>query len=109
MLKENQILGYCSFVGPPQNGKVEIAYWTFKEFERQGVASFACKKLVSIAKQTDPNLEITAKTALEHNASTKILANNNFVFTQIVQDEEIGDAWLWIHENPDEQIRPFPR
>jgi hypothetical protein len=40
---------------------------------------------------------ITAKTAPEHNASTKILEKNNFVFTEIVQDEEIGDAWLWTH------------
>jgi RimJ/RimL family protein N-acetyltransferase len=42
-----------------------------------------------------PWLTITAKTAPEHNASTKILENNNFTFTEIVQDDEIGDAWLW--------------
>lgn len=99
LVRENQIVGSCSFVGQPQDGKVEIAYWTFKEFERQGIASFACKELVSIANQTDPNVTITAKTAPKHNASTKILENNNFVFSKIVQDEEIGDAWLWTHNN----------
>lgn len=36
-----------------------------------------------------------AKTAPEHHASTKILSNNHFVMTDIVQDEEIGEAWLW--------------
>ena len=98
MVRKNQIVGSCSFVGQPQNRKVEIAYWTFKEFEGQGIASFACKELIAIAYQTDKNLTITAKTAPEHNASTKILENNNFVFTDIVQDEEIEDAWLWTHK-----------
>ncbi|MES2617383.1 MAG: GNAT family N-acetyltransferase [Bacteroidota bacterium] len=95
VVRQNQVVGSCSFTGQPNNGKVEIAYWTFKAFEGQGIASFACKELVKIAQTADPNVTITAKTAPEHNASTKILENNQFVFTEIVQDEEIGDAWLW--------------
>ena len=95
MVREDKIVGSCGFVGQPKDGKVEVAYWTFKEFEGQGIASFACKELVAIAYRADPSLTITAKTAPEHNASTKILAQNNFVFTEIVQDHEIGDAWLW--------------
>ncbi len=98
VVRQNQILGSCGFVGQPKNGKVEIAYWTFKEFEGQGIASFACKELVSIAYQTEPGVTITAKTAPEQNASTKILEKSGFVFTEIVQDEEIGDAWLWVHK-----------
>lgn len=101
VVRQDQIVGSCSFLGRPQDGKVEISYWTFKEFEGQGIASFACKELVSIACQTDSSLTITAKTAPEQNASTKILENNNFVFTEIVQDEEIGDAWLWTHKKAD--------
>lgn len=95
VVRQDKIVGSCGFTGQPKDGKVELAYWTFKEFEGQGIASFACQELVTIAKRTDPSLTITAKTAPEKNASTKILANNNFVFTEIVQDEEIGDAWLW--------------
>jgi ribosomal-protein-alanine N-acetyltransferase len=97
VVRQKKIVGSCSFVGQPQDGKVEIAYWTFKEFEGQGIASFACKELITIANQADPHVIITAKTAPENNASTKILMSNNFVFTEIVQDEEIGDAWLWTH------------
>lgn len=100
VVRENTIVGSCGFVGQPKNGQVEIAYWTFSEFEGQGVASFACKELVSIAKRADASLTITAKTAPETNASTKILENNGFVFTGIVQDDEIGDAWFWTHEFP---------
>lgn len=98
VVRQDQIVGSCGFVGQPKDGKVEIAYWTFKEFEGQGIASFACKELVSITYRTDPGLTITAKTAPGYNTSTKILENNNFMFTEIVQDEEIGEAWLWTHK-----------
>jgi [ribosomal protein S5]-alanine N-acetyltransferase len=95
VVRQNQVVGSCSFIGQPNEGKVEIAYWTFKDFEGQGIASFACHELIKIAQNTDPTVTITAKTAPEHNASTRILANNKFSFNEIVQDEEIGDAWLW--------------
>lgn len=95
VVMQGKIVGSCSFVGQPVDGKVEISYWTFKEFEGQGIASFACNELVTIAKQEDRNLIITAKTAPEKNASTQILEKNNFEFTEIVQDNEIGNAWLW--------------
>ena len=95
VVRQNEIVGSCGFTGQPKEGKVEIAYWTFKEFEGQGIASFSCRELVSISQKTDPTLTITAKTAPEHNASTKILQKNGFGFIEIVQDHEIGDAWLW--------------
>lgn len=104
VVKQDKIVGSCGFVGQPKDGKVEVAYWTFKEFEKQGIASFACKELVSIAYLTDPSLTITAKTAPEYNASTKILKNNSFVFTEIVQDEEIVDAWLWTHKKINDKM-----
>ena len=84
IIKENKIVGSCGFTGQPKDGIVEIAYWTFKEFEGQGIASFACKELITIALQCNQGLTITAKTAPAHNASTKILEKNNFVFTEIV-------------------------
>ena len=95
VIRENQLVGTCGFTGQPKDGQVEIAYWTFKEFEGQGIASFSCKELISISQKTDPGLIITAKTAPEQNASTKILQNNGFTFSEIVRDEEIGEAWLW--------------
>lgn len=97
--KENQIVGSCGFKGQPKKGKVEIAYWTFDEYERQGVSTFSCKELIKISQDFDPTIIITATTAPEHNASTKILRNNGFTFDGIVQDHEIGDAWLWSLKN----------
>lgn len=99
ILRQDKVVGSCGFVGKPKDGKVEVAYWTFKEFEGQGVASFACRELISIAAETQPDATVTAKTAPEKNASTAILEKNDFIFSGIVQDDEIGDAWFWTHEN----------
>ena len=104
VVRQNQVVGSCSFTGQPNDGKVEIAYWTFREFEGQGIASFASKELIAIAQNADPNVTITAKTAPERNASTRILEKNKFAFTEIVQDEEIGDAWLWTLQ-PEEKTK----
>lgn len=98
LLLNNQIVGTAGFTGQPVDNTVEISYWTFKEWEGQGIASMACKELIAIAQKTNPSVTITAKTLPEYNASTKILQNNNFKFIEIVQDHEIGDAWLWVRE-----------
>src|SRR4030095_11095613 len=82
ILKENKIVVSCGFTGAAVAGIVEIAYYTFKEFEGQGIASFACRELISISKTADPTIIITAKTALEFNASTKILMNNGFTYSE---------------------------
>ena len=96
IIKDTTIVGSCGFTGAPKNGQVELAYWTFEEFEGQGIASFACYQLISIAHKEDPSVVVTAKTAPEKNASTRILEKNGFQFKEIVQDHEIGDAWLWV-------------
>lgn len=95
IIRDDQIVGSCGFTGAPKDETVELAYWTFKSCEGQGVASFACRELIRIAREANPNIIITAKTAPEENASTRILRKNNFIFAGIVQDHEIGDAWLW--------------
>jgi [ribosomal protein S5]-alanine N-acetyltransferase len=95
IVRDGQLVGSCGFTGQPIENKVEIAYWTFPANEGQGIASHACKSLIDIALKEFPNIIITAKTAPEENASVKILKNNGFFFKGIVQDHEIGDAWLW--------------
>lgn len=89
------IVGSCAFTGPPINNRAEVSYWTYKEYEGQGIATNACLLLISIAKKTDPAITIIAKTAPEKNASTSILKKCGFIFSGIVQDHEIGDAWEW--------------
>jgi ribosomal-protein-alanine N-acetyltransferase len=97
IMQQNQVVGTCGFTGKPNGGRVEIAYWTFPEFQGNGIASFACKELIVLSKNADPKVIITAKTSPEHNASTKILQRNGFEFQGIVNDDDIGVAWEWIH------------
>ena len=91
----NIIVGAAGFNGRPQNNIVEISYYTFEEYQGKGFASNACKELIKISKQQNPHITICAKTAPEENASTRILRKNGFVYKDIVQDHDIGDAWLW--------------
>ena len=89
------IVGAAGFNGGPENNEVEISYFTFQEYEGKGYATFACKELINKAKFQNPGIVIYAKTAPEENASTRILNKNGFVYQKVVQDHEIGDAWLW--------------
>jgi [ribosomal protein S5]-alanine N-acetyltransferase len=43
VVRENQIVGCCGYTGQPKEGKVEIAYGTFKEFEGQEYLLFHVK------------------------------------------------------------------
>lgn len=99
VIRDGQVVGMGGFVGKPTDNRVEIAYGTFKQYEGQGIASFACRQLVSITKATDPSLTITAKTLPEPCASATILARNGFTYSGVVQDHEIGDAWEWIYSD----------
>ncbi|SRR6266496_283098 len=100
VIRNDKVVGVGGFTGKPKDGRVEIAYGTFKEYEGQGIASFSCQQLISISKTTDPKIIITAKTSPVPNASTKILERNGFEFAGIVQDEGIGDAWEWVYKEP---------
>jgi ribosomal-protein-alanine N-acetyltransferase len=96
VIRDEKVVGVCGFTGKPRDGRVEIAYGTAEEFEGQGIASFSCRQLISIARAADPDVVVTAKTSPEMNASVNILQKAGFQYTGVVQDEGIGDAWEWI-------------
>ncbi|MCB0789756.1 MAG: hypothetical protein KDB75_10660, partial [Flavobacteriales bacterium] len=58
-------------------------------------ATWACGAMVRLARAVDRSLTLTAKTEPQENASTRILRKHGFEQAGIVQDHEIGDAWLW--------------
>lgn len=91
----NEIIGCGGYKGQPKEGKIEIAYGTFRQCQGQGVGTAICRQLVELALQTDPAVKITARTLQENNASISILKKNSFECLGIVYDEEDGDVLEW--------------
>lgn len=91
----NDIVGAGGYKGKPIDGKVEIAYGTFKPHEGKGIGTEICRQLVLLSLKTDPSIRITARTLTELNASTQILLKNGFECTGIVFDQDDGYVWEW--------------
>ena len=90
-----ELVGVAGFKGLPKDGKIEIAYGTFKDYEGKGVGTIICRHLVSLAQQTDPGVRITARTLQDGHASIAVLKKNGFRCMGIVRDEEDGDVFEW--------------
>jgi len=92
---ENEIVGCGGFKGQPANGKIEIAYGTFKPFEGKGVGKEICRLLVDISLKTDAAVRITARTLQDSHASIGILKANGFECLGTIMDEEDGEVLEW--------------
>lgn len=88
-------VGGGAFVGPPQAGVVEIAYYTLPHEEGRGFASNTAASLVEIARAHDPGVELRAFTLMERNASTRILAKRGFRLVGTAHDADAGEVWEW--------------
>ncbi len=90
-------VGTCGFTGPPKDGQVEIAYFTFPEHEGRGVATKMAKLLVDIALHARmEGLQIIAYTLPTKSASTSILEKVGFMFEGELEHEEDGKVWKWV-------------
>ncbi len=98
-LENNEIIGVAGFKGKPKNGKVEISYGTFKNYQQQGIGTELCHQLVLLSLQKDKKVKITARTLPENNASTRILKKNGFKFSGPVWDEDDGNVWEWEYKH----------
>jgi [ribosomal protein S5]-alanine N-acetyltransferase len=95
VLENEAIVGTCAFRSPPQNGEVEIAYFTFPEFEGRGFATEMARHLIQIVKNTEPGTRILAFTLPEKNASNRILQKLGFDFAGETRDEDGLVVWRW--------------
>ena len=68
----------CSFKSPPRDGRVEIAYFTFPEFEGHGFASAMAARLVAMARQHRSATVVAAQTLPQRNASHRVLEKLGF-------------------------------
>jgi ribosomal-protein-alanine N-acetyltransferase len=93
---ENDIcVGSCGFKSPPQNNRVEIAYFTFPGHESRGVATRMASKLIRLALDKRPAVTVAAQTLPEENASTSVLKKLRFRLTGTVEHAEDGLVWEW--------------
>ncbi len=99
-LEGAQCTGTCAFKTPPENNRVEIAYFTFPEFEGRGVATRMSQALIRIAFGEEPELTVAAQTLPEENASTTVLKKLGFQFVDELQHPEDGKIWEWQLNKP---------
>lgn len=88
-------VGTCAFKGPPENQRVEIAYFTFPEHENRGIGTAMAAALVQLARETDASLIIAAQTLPRRNASHRILEKNGFKHTLTLDHPDDGTVYEW--------------
>jgi [ribosomal protein S5]-alanine N-acetyltransferase len=94
-LEDSVCIGTCGFKGPPQNNRVEIAYFTFPEYEQRGYARRMARMLVEMAQAFDKDVIIAAQTLPKESASTAILRRLGFVLMGSIDHPEDGEVWEW--------------
>ncbi len=88
-------VGSCGFKSPPQDNRVEIAYFTFPGNESRGVATRMASALIVIAREKAPGVKVAAQTLPEENASTSVLKKLRFTLVGTVEHPEDGLVWEW--------------
>jgi tetratricopeptide (TPR) repeat protein len=94
-IEEDTCVGFCGFKSPPQNNRVEIAYFTFPEYESRGVATRMAAELIRMALDKTPAVTVAAQTLPEENASTSVLKKLRFRLVDSVEHPEDGLVWEW--------------
>jgi [ribosomal protein S5]-alanine N-acetyltransferase len=101
-LEDSTCVGSCGFKSPPQNNRVEIAYFTFPGNESRGVATRMASELIRLALDKMPAVTVAAQTLPEENASTSILKKLQFRFVGTLEHPEDGLVWEWQLSNTSE-------
>jgi ribosomal-protein-alanine N-acetyltransferase len=93
--ENGQWVGACGFKSPPQDNRVEIAYFTFPKHEAHGVATRMASELIRLALDKMPAVMVAAQTLPEENASTSILKKLRFRLVSTIEHPEDGLVWEW--------------
>jgi RimJ/RimL family protein N-acetyltransferase len=92
---DDRLVGSGGFVGPPEDGVVELGYEIAPEFRRNGYATAAARAMVEKATATGSVHTVIAHTLADENPSTRVLRRVGFDFVGEVPDEEQGTVWRW--------------
>lgn len=93
--QDGRVVGTCAFKSPPQEGRVEIAYFTLPGYEGKGIATRMARELVQLARTTDDRIAVVAHTLPQENASTSVLRKVGFRRVGTAHDDEVGEVWEW--------------
>jgi [ribosomal protein S5]-alanine N-acetyltransferase len=91
----NMVVGTCSFVGPPKDGAVEIAYFTFPGAEGRGWGGGMAAALTAMALDAPEVSRVIAHTLQQEGASTRILRSLGYDLVGDVIDPDEGPVWRW--------------
>lgn len=92
-MDQGQCVGTCAFKAPPRNNRVEIAYFTFPNFEGHGHATEMARGLMNIAFDTHPGILLVAHTPAEENAANAVLKKLGFLLAGRGYDADQGEVW----------------
>ena len=91
-----EVVGSCAFKSEPtEDGTVEIAYFTYPEFEGNGYATSMARKLIELATTCTTVTRVIAHTLPQANASTRVLEKVAMSFVGEVTDPDDGQVWQW--------------
>ncbi|HYF42542.1 MAG TPA: GNAT family N-acetyltransferase [Ramlibacter sp.] len=92
--EDGDFVGTCAFKAPPQEGGVEIAYFSFPGHQGRGLATRMARALVELAQQHGAAF-VRAQTLPEENASTSLLKKLGFRLEGPVEHPTDGTVWEW--------------
>jgi len=96
-LETSMVIGTCGFkAGPSYEEDVEIAYFTFPQFEGRGYATVMARHLISSAEKSSDVRQVIAHTLPQRNASTRVLEKVGMSWVREVDDPEDGKVWRWV-------------
>lgn len=93
--EDDTCVGACGFKSPPQNNRVEIAYFTFPEYESRGIATRMAAELIRLASEKMAAVIVAAQTLPEESASTSVLKKLRFRLVGTLEHPEDGMVWEW--------------
>jgi RimJ/RimL family protein N-acetyltransferase len=95
IVSDGEVVGLCSYLLPPDNGRAGIGYGVAEKRRRLGHATRAVAAMI-LAAETDPHVQIlTAETSINNGASSRVLEKNGFSRVGTRIDPVDGELILW--------------
>ena len=108
MIINNQIVGCCGFKNKPILHSVEIGYNVAPSARGKGNATLAIELLCQVAFNSSSVQRVIALISSHNIGSLNVVKNNQFIFSEMVTDDEGEELECWILNNPEYSITKIP-